>query len=167
MSRLLATVLAGLVAACSGPPGSDVAAGDASPRGDGLAPVRTAEVVDVVDGDTVVLADGTRVRLAITDAPEVREPLETCGPEATERTTDLVAGQRVALYRPPDAPATDPFGRTLAEVVRVVDGTSVNVALAASGLARVDERFSDEDPDLAARLRVAAGDATAPDCVPR
>lgn len=49
----------------------------------------------------------------------------------------------------------------------MADGTSVNVALAAVGLARVDERFAGEDPDLAARLRTAATDAPAPDCVPR
>jgi len=167
MAAVPCAVLGLLIAGCIPTPAGDTGRDGTSPRGDGLAPVRSAEVVDVVDGDTVVLADGTRVRLAITDAPELREPLETCGPESARRTAELVAGQRVALYRPAGAPATDPFGRTLAEVVRVVDGTSVNVALATDGLARVDERFTDEDPDLAARVRRAADGSPDPDCVSR
>jgi len=138
--------------------------GGASPRGDGAPVVRQGRVVDVVDGDTLDLADGTRVRIAVVDTPEVFGGAEPCGPEAAAFTAAFVAGRPVALYRPVGAPATDPFDRTLGEVVRVEDGASLNVALVAAGLGTVDERFADEDPDLARRARAAADGAPRPPC---
>ncbi|MDZ7705079.1 MAG: lamin tail domain-containing protein [Trueperaceae bacterium] len=121
-------------------------------------------MTDIVDGDTFDLADGTRVRLAIVDTPEVRSDTQPCGPEATAFTGAFLDGATVAIYRPQDAPATGGFDRLLGEVVRVADGASLNVALVAAGLGRVDERFTAEDPDLAARLRRAAADAPTPEC---
>jgi micrococcal nuclease len=141
--------------------------GSAGPRGDDAPVVRTGRVVDVVDGDTFDLADGTRVRLAIADTPEVFGGLETCGRESSAFTARFLAGQTVALYRPTDAPTLDRFDRALGEVVRVTDGASLNVALVRAGLARVDERFTGEDPDLAARMRTAARDADDPGCRPQ
>lgn len=120
-------------------------------------------VVGVVDGDTIDLADGRRVRIAITDTPEVHGGAEPCGPEASAFTADLVLRTAVTLRRPTDAPTTDGSGRTLAEVV-TTDGTSLNVALVAAGLGTVDERFVDEDPDLAERLRSAAATAVVLAC---
>lgn len=119
-------------------------------------------VASVSDGDTLRLADGTRVRLAIADAPEVNQGTECMGPEATAFTERWVAAASgsVTLHRPAGAPTTDPYGRTVAEV-RDLDGTSLNVALVGAGLARVDERYTHEDPDLAARLRDAEQQARA------
>ncbi|MFP5307994.1 MAG: thermonuclease family protein [Actinomycetes bacterium] len=123
-----------------------------------------SRVVDVVDGDTIDLADGTRVRIAIVDTPETRGGTEACGPEAADLTGRFVAGQTVAVYRPAGSPPTDRFGRTVGEVVRVSDGASLNVALVRAGLGRIDERFTDEDPDLTRRLRAAAAEAATPAC---
>lgn len=136
----------------------------ASPRTDDAPVVRQGQPVDIVDGDTFDMADGTRVRLAIVDTPEVHGGIEPCGPEASDFTGEFLAGATVAIYRPADAPATGGFDRLLGEVVRVSDGASLNVALVAAGLGRIDERYVEEDPDLAARLERASTDATTPDC---
>lgn len=153
-----------LLAGCATGPSTQTATGTASPRGDDAPVVHQGPVVDVVDGDTFDLADGTRVRLAIVDTPEVRGGIEPCGPEATDLTGSFLAGATVAIYRPEDAPTTGGFSRLLGEVVRVSDGASLNVALVAAGLGRIDERFTHEDPDLAERLHRAAADASTPDC---
>lgn len=132
----------------------------AGPRGDQAPAIVQGRVVDVVDGDTIDLSNGTRVRLAIVDTPEIHGSIEPCGPEASDFTGAFVAGQTVAVYRPQSAPQTDPFGRTLGEVVRVGDGASLNVALVRAGLGTVDSRFVHEDPDLAERLASAAAEVT-------
>lgn len=132
-------------------------------RGDDALVLRTGTVTNVVDGDTVDLADGTRVRLAIVDTPEVHGGRETCGREASAFTAEAIHGEDVSVLRRAGAPTTDPFDRLLGEVVRD-DGWSLNVGLAAAGLATVDERFTDEDPDLARRARAAQAEATAPPC---
>lgn len=136
----------------------------ASPRGDDAPVIVQGRVDRVIDGDTFELSNGTRVRLAITDMPEVHGGVQTCGPEATALATQFLAGQTVAVHRPTAAPTTDAYGRTLGEAVRVSDGASLNVALVAAGLGRIDGRFTGEDPDLADRLRAAAATADAPDC---
>lgn len=157
------TVALAVVAGCTPAP-STVDPSSVSPRGDDAPVVRQGRPVDVIDGDTFDLADGTRVRLAIVDTPEVAFGIEPCGPEATDLTASFLAGATVAIYRPSSGPPDDGNGRLLGEVVRVSDGASLNVALVAAGLGRVDDRFTDEDPDLAARLRTAAADAATPDC---
>lgn len=134
-------------------------------RGDDAVVLRIGTVTDVVDGDTVDLDDGTRVRLAIVDTPEVHGGRETCGREASVFTAEAVHGEQVSVLRPSTAPTTDPFDRLLGEVVRD-DGWSLNVGLAAAGLGTVDERFTDEDPDLARRARAAQAEAAAPSCEP-
>lgn len=139
----------------------------AGPRGDAAPVILQGRVVDIVDGDTIDLANGTRVRLAIVDTPEVHGGMETCGPEASDFTGSFLAGQTVAVYRPEAAPQTDSFGRTLGEVVRVVDGASLNVALVRAGLGTIDSRFTGEDPDLAGRLTSAAAVADSPACEPQ
>ncbi len=143
------------------PPALD---GTASPRGDGARAVLQGRPTAVVDGDTIDMADGTRIRLAITDTPEVHGGIQPCGPEASDFTAAFVAGETVAVLRPVDAPERDRYDRVLGEVVRVTDGASLNVALVRAGFARIDERFTHEDPDLASRLRAAAEGATAPTC---
>jgi micrococcal nuclease len=71
----------------------------------------------VVDGDTLVLAGGDRVRLIGADTPETvmpGHPVEPWGPEATQLTRDFVAGGEVRLEF--DGPRQDKYGRNLAHV---------------------------------------------------
>lgn len=168
--RIATVVIAGATAAvlvlagCTTGPASEQQLPGASPRADDAPVVRQGPVVDVVDGDTFDLADGTRVRLAVVDTPEVHGRVDPCGPQASDFTGSFLAGATVAVYRPEGAPATGGFDRLLGEVVRVSDGASLNVALVAAGLGRIDERYAEEDPDLTARLRRAADGASTPDC---
>lgn len=111
-----------------------------------------ADVARIVDGDTVDLVDGRRIRLAIVDTPEVHGRVDACGPEASQFTSDFLRNERVAIRRP-GAPYNDSYGRVLAEVIRVRDGGSLNEALLGAGLGRIVDRYVDEDPDLAGRLR--------------
>lgn len=69
-----------------------------------------AYVKHVIDGDTVVLGDGSRVRLIGIDAPEAVEP---CGPRATAALRDLVEGRTVTLSAPDQVPDRDKYGRLL------------------------------------------------------
>jgi micrococcal nuclease len=101
-----------------------------------------AEVVRVVDGDTIVVrvASGEeRVRLIGIDTPESvdpRSPVDCFGPEAAEAAKALLpAGTAVRLVR--DVEARDRYDRLLAYVYRVDDGTFVNLALAEQGFAEV------------------------------
>jgi len=99
-------------------------------------------VVRVVDGDTVVahLPGGDeRVRLIGIDTPESvdpRRPVECFGKEAARRTGELLPkGTEIRLER--DVEARDRYGRLLAYVYRVDDGTFINLALAEEGYADV------------------------------
>lgn len=69
-----------------------------------------AYVERVVDGDTVVLGDGSRVRLIGIDAPEADEP---CGERATEALRDLVEHRVVTLGNPGSVRDSDRYGRLL------------------------------------------------------
>ena len=98
-------------------------------------------VVRVVDGDTIVarLPGGEEsVRLIGIDTPETvdpRKPVQCFGREASERTKALLPpGTPIRLER--DVEARDHFGRLLAYVHRVDDGTFVNLALAEEGYAQ-------------------------------
>ena len=118
----------------------------------------TIAVRSVTDGDTIVLVDGRRVRLAQVDAPEATSSRECYGAESTQALVNLVRGKSVTLRRPTDGPAKDRYGRTLAEIY--VDGVSVNEALVRSGAAEWYDEFKDEDADLARRLQAAEHEAS-------
>jgi micrococcal nuclease len=126
--------LAGLAAGCSG---------TASPSGStpGTVVAPNATVIDVADGDTIVVrVAGQRetVRLIGIDTPETKdpdEPVQCFGPEATKATEALLPrGTAVRLER--DAEPRDQYGRLLAYVYRT-DGLFVNLALAEQGFADV------------------------------
>lgn len=92
----------------------------------------------VVDGDTVDVQVGgsvQRVRLLNIDTPEVADlekPVECMGPEASSYTKDLLpVGTTVVLKF--DGVTVDPYGRTLAAVIRS-DGSNVSELLASRGL---------------------------------
>jgi micrococcal nuclease len=98
-----------------------------TPRGDN-ATVRT-----IVDGDTIVLTDGRRVRLVQLDAPEP-DQAECYSRAATRELAKLIpAGTDIELETDPALGAADEFGRTLAYVQR--GGTNVNVELVRRGAA--------------------------------
>ena len=71
----------------------------------------SARVGRVVDGDTLVLEDGRRLRLIGINAPEMGDQAEEFGREASERLKVLVEGRQVFLQK--DVSETDQFGRLL------------------------------------------------------
>lgn len=95
----------------------------------------TATVDRVVDGDTLELSDGKKVRLLLVDAPETTGGKNDCyGQQAAQFTVDRVMGKTVRLTYD-EASCQDRFGRLLAYVT--ADGVEVNRALAEQGLACV------------------------------
>lgn len=75
------------------------------------------QVSQVIDGDTLLLANGATVRLIAVDTPETvkpNHPVEQWGPEASGFTKLAVDGQTVRLEF--DRERVDRFGRFLAYV---------------------------------------------------
>jgi endonuclease YncB( thermonuclease family) len=95
-----------------------------------------ARIAYVVDGDTVDLTNGARVRLVQIDTPEVYNSPECYGEQASTLTKRLLPpGTLVRLYREPKTDAVDQYGRLLRYVFRVRDGLNVNVQLVRVGAA--------------------------------
>ncbi|MFQ5735295.1 MAG: thermonuclease family protein [Thermodesulfobacteriota bacterium] len=90
----------------------------------------SARVTRVVDGDTVVIAGGERVRYVGIDTPERGQPFFR---EAKRRNASLVRARTVRLEIC-DAEPRDRYGRLLAFVY--AGGVFVNRALVSEGLAR-------------------------------
>lgn len=91
-----------------------------------------ARVIRVIDGDTIVIESGARVRYLGVDTPETVNPNilpQFYGREATERNRELVEGQLVLLQR--DVEDRDHYGRLLRYVF--VGGTFVNAELVRQG----------------------------------
>ncbi len=106
----------------------------------GLALDGEATVVEVIDGDTVLLDDGEEVRLVGIQAPKLalgRPDFDAwpLAPEAREALADLVLGRRVGLAY--GGRRRDRHDRLLAHLVRIDDGRWVQGALLDAGLARV------------------------------
>jgi micrococcal nuclease len=96
-----------------------------------------ATVARVVDGDTIVLRGGERVRYIGMDTPESVKPgtpVQCYAKAASHENQQLVAGERVRLRY--DAEHEDRYGRTLAYVYRARDGLFVNAELVRRGYAR-------------------------------
>ena len=94
----------------------------------------------VIDGDTIEMADGARVRYIGMDAPERDDPFYQ---EATNYNRRLVEGQRVQLLR--DESDEDRFGRLLRYVL--AGDILVNAELVREGYAKAkryppDEKFA-------------------------
>ncbi|MCB9704191.1 MAG: thermonuclease family protein [Myxococcales bacterium] len=109
--------------------GEATSSGGADPCG----PTR-ARVARVIDGDTVELEGGERVRYLMIDTPESTQgKLDCFGHEAAELNRSLVEGEVVDLEY--DAECTDIYGRLLA-YVRTEEG-EINRALVRRGYACV------------------------------
>ena len=87
----------------------------------------------MIDGDTITIEGGYRVRYIGIDTPEVYPAVEAFGIEAWQANRRLVEGKEVRLER--DVSETDKYGRLLRYVY--VDGVFVNAELVKQGLARV------------------------------
>lgn len=108
------------------------AAGAAKPPPGG----QLSRIARVVDGDTVDLTSGARVRLVQIDTPEVYYSAECYGEQASAVTKRLLPpGTSVRLYREPKTDSVDQYGRLLRYVFRVRDGLSVNAQLVRVGAA--------------------------------
>ena len=94
----------------------------------------TQAVVDrVVDGDTVVLDSGERVRYLMIDTPESTNEQECWGAEAKAANEQLVEGEEVQLSY--DVECEDAYGRLLAYVER--SGQVINELMVERGHACV------------------------------
>ena len=107
---------------------------------DGLVRDGSGRVVDIVDGDTVILDTGGEVRLVGMQAPKL--PLGRADFEpwpladaAAAALADLVLGERVDLLV--GGRASDRHGRHLAHLVRSRDGLWIQRAMIETGWARV------------------------------
>ncbi len=104
----------------------------------------------VVDGDTIKLSDGRRVRLIGVDTPELHysnklvrdanrshrdiKEIQTLGKKAADFTTGLLEGKRVRLEY--DVVKKDKYGRTLAYIYKE-DGTFVNAKILEEGYGQI------------------------------
>ena len=115
-----------------------------------------ARVTQVIDGDTITVEGGYRVRYIGIDTPEIYPKLETYGMEALEANRKLVEGKEVRLER--DVSETDKYGRLLRYVY--VDGIFVNAELVRQGWAEAkayppDIEYQDYLEELEAEARQA------------
>ncbi len=92
----------------------------------------------VVDGDTLRLANGAKVRLIGVDTPELGEVAEPGAAEATAFTRHFLRNGQVRLRC--DRERVDRYGRFL--VYAYVDGQMLNEALLRQGLARARTNFN-------------------------
>jgi endonuclease YncB( thermonuclease family) len=111
------------------------APGSTAPRAE------TYLITRVIDGDTLELYTGERVRLIGVDTPETkdpRRPVQYFGEEAAAFTRRIVEGKRVRLEY--DWERKDKYGRTLAYVY-LEDGTFLNAEIIRQGYGFAYTRF--------------------------
>lgn len=97
-------------------------------------PEEVFKVTRVVDGDTIQLENGQKVRYIGIDTPETvdpRKPVQCFGKEASDKNKELVEGQEVRLVK--DTSETDKYDRLLRYVY--VGDTFVNDYLVRNGYA--------------------------------
>ena len=116
-------------------------------------------VLFCIDGDTVVLSDRRKVRLAGIDTPEKassRTPAQYYAREAHELTRQLVLHRNVRVV-PVSGNSKDRYGRLVAELF-LSDGTSVNERLLQKGAAYF---YDHRDVPNSMRTRFLAAQNTA------
>jgi micrococcal nuclease len=97
---------------------------------------KRALVTRVIDGDTIVIKGGLRVRYIGIDTPETKHPekgVEYYGREAAEFNRSLVANKEVSLEY--DVQKVDKYGRLLAYVY--ADDIFINAKLVEEGYAQI------------------------------
>ncbi|MBI9084315.1 MAG: thermonuclease family protein [Desulfobacterales bacterium] len=117
----------------------------------------TGRVRFVIDGDTIILADGRTVRYIGIDAPEIDHDDQRAQPfayEARRFNEKLVGGSPVRLEF--DRERRDRYGRILAHIF-TADGRLVTEAILASGFAHVFPK----KPNLKYGERLLSGQRTA------
>ncbi|MBI3627516.1 MAG: thermonuclease family protein [Candidatus Sungbacteria bacterium] len=106
-----------------------------------VSPGKAIKVAEVIDGDTIVLANGDHLRYIGMDTPEEvdpRKPVQCYAKEAADANRRLVQGKTIIFYR--DVSEHDKYGRWLGYVY-LLDGpdakmnTFVNRTLVRSGFA--------------------------------
>ena len=100
------------------------------------------DVADIIDGDTIRLSTGQKVRLIGINTPESGQPYYD---EATQKLSELIGGNRVTLKK--DVEDKDQYGRWLRYVY--VNDTFVNLEMVRQGMATAYEfepnvKYSDE-----------------------
>ncbi len=104
-----------------------------------LSPVSsTSFVTRIVDGDTIQIDTGQKVRYLGMNTPETvdpRRPVQCFGKEASAYNKNLVLNKKVKLVK--DVSETDKYGRLL-RYVYLEDGTFVNLKLVQEGYAYSD-----------------------------
>ncbi|WP_437201301.1 thermonuclease family protein [Planctomicrobium sp. SH664] len=101
----------------------------------------TLRVRRVVDGDTLLMENGERVRLLGIDTPETKKegvPVQPFGPEAHLFTQRMVEGKEVRLEF--DRERYDQYHRTLAFVH--IDGLLLNEEIIRNGLSEAETQYS-------------------------
>ena len=98
---------------------------------------RYVKVDRVIDGDTIVLMDGSRVRLEGIDAPERDQPY---GPTATAALEYMVG--RSVYYVETDK---DRYERMLATLYHSKEGYNINASLVCAGFAWCYERYAPDN----------------------
>lgn len=88
------------------------------------------EVVKVIDGDTVELSSGEKIRLFGIDAPEKGEPFFQ---EAKQALEEMVKGKRVVVEKE----GKDKYGRFLGYIL--LEGKVVNCELVKLGVVKIVE----------------------------
>lgn len=92
-------------------------------------------VLRVIDGDTIEIEGGEKIRYIGINAPESKHPnkeVECYAKEAEEKNRDLVEGKKVELEK--DISETDRYGRLLRYVY--LDGVMINELLVMEGYAQ-------------------------------
>lgn len=122
-----------LVADTDGEDGQDSSTETSTETGEQHRCGPTSGVVDrVIDGDTVLLESGERVRYILVDTPEITAGKNECwGAEASDYNQMLVEGRTIDIEY--DQECEDQYERLLAYVS--VDGLEVNRALLVGGFA--------------------------------
>ncbi len=110
----------------------------------------------MIDGDTITIEGGYRVRYIGIDAPEIHPSLEAFGIEARQANRRLVEGKEVRLEK--DVTETDKYGRLLRYVW--VDDILIEAELVRQGLARAkayppDTKYQDYLKQMEAEAREA------------
>jgi micrococcal nuclease len=95
------------------------------------------KVVRVIDGDTIEIEGGEKVRYIGMDTPETvdpKKPIQCFGKEASNKNKELVEGKEVELEK--DVSNTDKYGRLLRYIW--LDNEMINEKLVKMGYARLE-----------------------------